>query len=282
MNKLILSILLSFFGAEILLFASADSLSIEDNGVAYLNAKTNANINYFNKRSEEFPEFNDVPKEAPIFPEPMVFDLVRPLGAKKGELEANSLFKAPVQRRNFNLSWAPEVEWAFADGYAFELELPMHNYEIEAYKMAIQGTINHNQAGTFIHGWQWISEYIILDRVMESTLLYLAGYELGDGYSVFGMFGGRNNALTRTNMIRPESQWNMLTNISFNKKISKETVLSIENNYAYHIGLGHDLRVVPQIHTRLTHDVMIQFGVGYEWFLGSGLPISSFRIVKEF
>ena len=33
----------------------------------------------------------------PQIPEPVVFDLVRPLGAERGEFEVNSLFRVPVE-----------------------------------------------------------------------------------------------------------------------------------------------------------------------------------------
>ena len=52
---------------------------------------------------------------APIIPEPMVFDLVRPLGALKGELEGNTLVEIPLAQTDPSdpsVFWAPEVEAA--------------------------------------------------------------------------------------------------------------------------------------------------------------------------
>lgn len=219
----------------------------------------------------------------PILPEPMVFDLVRPLGAKKGELEFNTLAIFPLRRKEkLQIDWAPEIEWAFADGYAIELELPMMNGHIEAYKVAIQGTFPIPKSNSFIHGWQWISEYIREEQLMESTLLYLAGKELSSGYSIFGMLGSRHNAFVNGSEIRPRSIWNMLFNASFNRRVNKTTIISLEANYAYHFGLGQELRLIPQIQYRVNDFINIQGGFGYEWFMGDRQPIFATRVITEF
>src|SRR5690606_33047962 len=75
------------------------------------------------------------PGSAPHIPEPLAFDLVRGLGARKGELEVNVLLEVPVGGVPH---WAPEVEWALADGAALELELPIRGTELEAIKFASQ------------------------------------------------------------------------------------------------------------------------------------------------
>ncbi len=75
-------------------------------------------------------------------PEPMVFDLVRGLGARAGELEANTLFMSPLRRGHAELAWAPEVAWAPIDDLALELELPVANMELEAVKLALQQTFD--------------------------------------------------------------------------------------------------------------------------------------------
>src|SRR5688500_18024187 len=64
-------------------------------------------------------------------PEPMVFDLVDPLGAPKGELEINTLMD--FVPRTGKLEWQPEIEYAFADGYAAEFELPLENSTVQQY-----------------------------------------------------------------------------------------------------------------------------------------------------
>jgi hypothetical protein len=55
----------------------------------------------------------------PHVPEPLLFDLVRPLG----EHVDSSI-----------VEWAPEIEYAFADGYAVELEFPFVDSDLVEYK----------------------------------------------------------------------------------------------------------------------------------------------------
>ena len=69
------------------------------------------------------PDEGGLSSVKPRIPEPMVFDLVRPLGAARGELEVNSLFRLPVAREG-RLLWAPEVEYTFADGYGIAIFSP--------------------------------------------------------------------------------------------------------------------------------------------------------------
>jgi hypothetical protein len=129
----------------------------------------------------------------PIIPEPMVFDLVRPLGARRGELEVNvlSLFPFGSRRRERATRWAPEIEYALFDGFAVELEFPFEDEELEAYKLALQGTFGRSADERFIHGWQTILEPDTRFADWELTGLYLWGREWTRSWSSLGMIGGR-------------------------------------------------------------------------------------------
>ncbi|MFN4261406.1 MAG: hypothetical protein ACK4RK_19140 [Gemmataceae bacterium] len=100
------------------------------------------------------------PRPGPDVPEPMVFDLIRPLGARKGELEVNVLGLVPFRRTRSPFSqfifitgadevpdkregfeWAPEIEYAPFDNFALEFELPMFDGKVEAFKGAAQYTL---------------------------------------------------------------------------------------------------------------------------------------------
>ena len=63
-------------------------------------------------------------------PEPLMFDLVRGLGAKQGELEINALADFPVNHISHReVEWAPEIEYALFDGFAVLLyKLQINNY----------------------------------------------------------------------------------------------------------------------------------------------------------
>ena len=77
----------------------------------------------------------------PVIPEPMVFDLVRPLNALQGQFEANVLAIFPMKRgpagaaglpdaigavplpgKTQCIEWAPEFEWCPRDGVTLEAE----------------------------------------------------------------------------------------------------------------------------------------------------------------
>jgi hypothetical protein len=222
-------------------------------------------------------------KHPPFIPEPMVFDLVRPLGAARSELEFNTLVVSPLSRKNYAVNYAPEVEWAFTDGHSIEFELPMQNGIVKAYKIALQGTISYNKEATFIQGWQWISEFATKSNRVENTLLYLSGFKLKNGFTIFSMLGGRYNTQTKVNPeIASRSRWDYITNLSVSKVLRNSSILSVETNYAWHTGEGHDLRIIPQVHHRLSHSVNLQAGVGYEWYMGENKPIASCRLIKEF
>ncbi len=49
------------------------------------------------------------PAPVPSIPEPMVFDMIRPLGARRGELEANTLAQVNLSGASRDVEWAPEV-----------------------------------------------------------------------------------------------------------------------------------------------------------------------------
>lgn len=211
------------------------------------------------------------PGTFPYIPEPLVFDLVRGLGAVKGELEVNSLFFVPL-RPYRGVAWAPELEYAFADGYAVELEVPMHDFEVEALKLALQGTIPEARR-SFIHGWQTIVEYLVTGDV-EVTGLYLAGVRPRRRLSLFTMVGSRVAASRRD--LRPE----LLVNPSIFFDAAETVTLGLENN----VWLGLDGAgglIIPQVHWQVARHFRIQLGGGV-LVDGNGVaPVLSTRLIIE-
>lgn len=93
-------------------------------------------------------------KDVPAIPEPMLFDMIRPLGAVRGELEADAL--ATQSLDGAAMAWAPEVELAVADGVALELEMPMTGVRVDAAKIGVQATFGPALAGHLVHGVQYL------------------------------------------------------------------------------------------------------------------------------
>lgn len=193
------------------------------------------------------------PGSYPHIPEPMAFDLVRGLGATKGEFEGNVLIMSGLRR---DVDWAPEIEWAFANRFALEFEIPMANTRVKALKMAVQGTMRESRK-IFIHGWQTIGEYLIDDRMFEFTALYLAGVRIRKRPSLFLMVGPRSG------FARSGLHAQLVVNPSLFIDVAETVTLGLENNVTLD-GRQTSLRSLMQVHAQLNRHLRFQIGGGLE------------------
>ena len=236
-------------------------------------------------------------ENGPRVPEPMVFDLIRPLGAKRGEAEANVLGLIPLRRKSGTvddvpdplglvrrspdsqqIEWAPEFELALADGFAIEVEFPWENSQLEAYKAAAQLTFGTAMGNRLIHGAQTIVQYDRDPGLWTTTWLYLSGFRLDDTWSIFGMFGPRieiGNAAGGANT-------EILANVTVFADITDRLVGGIETNFGQVINGQAALLVMPQIHYEVSKHWMIQTGVGARFTQDVALPEVGFRVIREF
>lgn len=219
------------------------------------------------------PDEGTLSSVRPRIPEPMVFDLVRPLGAHRGELEVNSLFRVTPADRPPHLLWAPEVEYTFADGHGVEFELPMEDGRVDSVKAALQGTLPGPWPAAFIHGWQGIWEGA-REGGAQIDLLYLAGVRWHRRWSVFSMTGVRQH---RDDGVT----YAWLGNYSLFYHAGKETTLGVETNLA-HAG-AHDRRfmLMPQLHTRKSR-YNVQGGAGVVREAGRTHLQLAWRVSREF
>lgn len=236
-------------------------------------------------------------RPGPNVPEPMVFDLIRPLGARRGELEVNVLGFVPFRRTvgrtpQFNFitgadqskqkrptfEWAPEIEYALIDNFALEFELPMADGRVEAFKGAAQYTLGTAFQEQFIHGFQGI---LFIDRTngaVTPTLLYLAALRLDPVYTLQGMvgfsheFGGDN----------PRNPTQVLFNGCLFAELNRQWTVGVEVNYAAELDGAAALLVVPQAHWNPRENISVQFGVGARALEGSLIGELIFRLVREF
>ena len=194
------------------------------------------------------------PGTSPHIPEPLHFDLVRGLGARKGKLETNVLLSMRP-RRGGPTTWAPEVEWAFADGLAVELELPMVDRELHALKAAVQWTAP-SPAARFAHGAQVIGEYLLDAGVTEVTGLYLAGVRVGR-FSAFSMAGVRVAA-------ERGGHRELLVNPSIFADAGEAVTLGVESNLELDQGGRLSGLALGQVHWQIARRFRIQLGAGAE------------------
>lgn len=236
-------------------------------------------------------------EKGPRIPDPMVFDLVRPLGAKRGEAEFNTLALVPLSRKTQRvdnvadplglvrrsddlqgIEWAPEIEYAVADGVAVEVEVPMENISVEAYKMAGQATLGTLWNHRFIHGAQAIAQYNRDPRFWTTTWLYLAGFRFDKTWSIFGMFGPRFEHGNSLGGFRKE----VLSNVTLFADVTNRTAVGVETNFGQVLGGSAAVLVMPQVHYEVSKRWMVQGGTGVRVTTRLVLPEIGFRIIREF
>lgn len=217
---------------------------------------------------------------APLIPEPLVFDMIRPLAAPKGELEVNTLALFPINAPGEEIDWAPEIEYAFADGWAVEFELPFDNASLTGYKFALQGTFGTLANKRAVHGFQYIG---VIDREtgrLDSSVLYVIGVRYSERWSTLSMIGVN---LPSNDPLPGEARDDAFQiNHSIFNDISRHTVLGVETNFR----LGRNTAkwlVMPQIHQRLSESMMLQAGFGAQKpSQRRAHPTAAVRLIKEF
>ncbi len=191
----------------------------------------------------------------PHIPEPLLFDLVRPLGAKKGELEINMLAQQNID--NGPIEWAPEIEYAISDGLAIEFELPSENSKITDLKVALQGTLSNNfNNPNIIQGWQIIGKKNRQTGKYSSDVLYINGIRLSGKWSTLNMLGLRNTEFGSNNkhvgLINNSVFYDLSPRYTFGLELNHE--VSSKGQWRY--------RFTPQVHYDINSNVTIQSGVG--------------------
>lgn len=266
-----------FFG----LIASLQAVAYCQN--PFLEARNIQFFEPFNRSRTDWPEPFGAEElfdgdDTPRIPEPMVFDLVRPLGARRGEAEVNVLGVLPLNRNLGEAEWAPEVEIALADGFAIEFELPFEEWSLKAYKFAGQLTFGTAFNDSFIHGAQGILEYDKDTGNLTPTLLYLAGVQFDEKWSALAMAGLRTELEGDDRGNRTET----LFNFSLFRHVGDYTTVGLETNYSASLVGGTEFRLMPQVHQELQDHIMIQFGSGCLFTQEATVPEAAMRLIYSF
>lgn len=223
-------------------------------------------------------------KETVNIPEPLMFDLVRGLGAKQGELEINSLADFPLNNTSRrDVEWAPEIEYALFDNFAVELEFPFNNFELEAFKMAIQWTIGSSNDNKYIHGIQVIGEQYIHDDIFELNLLYVPAYRFNEVWSAIGLFG----VMLEFGADAPQKDYTIILNASVFADLNKHTVIGLEINnsdptFQRIDDNNMELLILPQLHYEFDSGYSFQFGGGPKFNRSKTDFSAVLRLIKSF
>lgn len=209
------------------------------------------------------------------FPEPMVFDMVRGLGAEQGEIEANVLVLVPTSPAE--AIWAPELEAAVIDNFALELEAGFVNLDFELIKLALQGTVGMNDDRGLGHGIQGLFEYLPDPKVFLATALYVLGARLGGRVSLVSLIG----PAVETHVDGSGTDPGVFVNFTFFWAPHPRVVVGSEQNFEWFPNL-YLVRVMPQVHWQIHARFQWQAGFGFRHFDGKSSAEASTRLIVEF
>jgi hypothetical protein len=214
-------------------------------------------------------------QRGPFIPEPMVFDLVRSLGAALGEAEVNTLLlKGPE-----STEWAPEVEMVVLHNLAVEFELPIEESQLAAWKFAVQHTLGTGWREKAIYGWQGILEYRRASQVTEATLVAIGGARFDETWSSLLMLGGR----AHLGGGYAEARNDLIANGSLFADVSHKLVAGLETVFALPLGAGSsNLLLMPQAHTDLSDHLQLQAGFGARRHQGTTKGELAMRLIWSF
>ncbi len=214
--------------------------------------------------------------EIPEIPEPMVFDMVRGLGASAGELEINALATSPFSGQDRVVEWAPEIEYAVVDGLALEFELPFENRRLTELKLGVQGTLGTMDGGRMIHGLQYLGIYDRHDKSTSHALLYLLGRRHSERWSTMSMVGVGDVRVGQSEKVA-----GLLVNHTTFYNLNEKQIAALELNFKS--GPDGGLLAMPQFHTALAKKVSLQLGTGLDKQRGArGRPVGGLRLIREF
>lgn len=189
---------------------------------------------------------------AGTYPEPMVYDLMRGLDARQGELEFNTLYLA-------NGDYSPEIEYAVKDGWALELETPVKRNEVESLKWGTQYTLATSENSMI--GLQAMMEDYLHQSRSDLSLTLIVNLKLSD-YWFFTGIGGIRSAVESRRLDHHVS----VLNASLFYKIHDKLALGLEHDEnVYFVDKQMHLHTIPQVSYRINPNIKFQAGVGLDW-----------------
>ena len=212
---------------------------------------------------------------ASSFPEPMVFDLMRGLDAKKGETEFNLLTSSNFTSHDHHLLLNPEFEYAIADGLALELEIPIDQKPISS-KLGMQYSLTPPST-KFMMGMQAIYEHFFEQDREDFSLSGIINLRISERVSLISVVGLRD-----ATMVGHHDHYALIMNISLFYQYSDRLSLGLENDRNIYYG-KQKLKAlsIPQVSWKLNKNVKVQTGVGFNWHNNKDIEGFS-RFIFEF
>lgn len=236
----------------------------------------------------------------PHVPEPMVFDLVRPLGARQGELEINTLALVPLNRRLTGspragdelgqtplsedrglIEWAPEIEFALWDGVALEFEFPFEGSQLEELKTAAQWTVGTAFNHRAIHGFQGIVERAMHSTTTTWTGVWIGAMRFNPRWSLLGMWGASHETGSSVGE-QGGGRTQILQNLNVFYNVHEHFHLGLETNYAVSLAGSSTLLLMPQLQCNFGAHLSVQLGAGIGFSESRSLPQAGMRAIWTF
>lgn len=188
-----------------------------------------------------------------LIPEPLLLDMVLPLGAEQGTIESNVILRQNVGSDG-KFIWVPEVEGAAWDGVGFELEIELQDTRYTGWNLA--GQVTFGEHGSYIHGVQTRLERDNDESDTDALLLYVAGYRFSDTWSALVVAGARIPVESAT-----QRDAASVLNASLFAEITDDFTAAIETNLRGDIRRDDALTFIPQIHYAVGDHFGFQAGV---------------------
>jgi len=211
----------------------------------------------------------------PHVPEPLMFDLVRGLGARKGELEVNALTVHDFRAGADKFYWNPEIEWVVADGLALEIELAMDRGHLESTKLMSQLTFGTPLPNRYIHGAQVIAERSGIDGGYDLSTVYIGAGRFSPTWSFNVIQGAKYGAGIED---RRQPYWSWLGNATLFREARRAT-FGLELNVENPRSESPTVRLTPQVHVH-RGAWAAQGGIGVSSTAGTRQSLASLRIIR--
>lgn len=214
--------------------------------------------------------------DVPPIPEPLYFDLVRNLGSRRGEMEANVIASTSF-RRNGGVEWGPEIEWAPVRGLGFEIEVPFVDGAIDALKFGSQVTIASFLARHLEMGIIGSYARHMQERGLDGSIGLVTGVRFSahvQGMLIAGPTVTRSRDDGRT-------LFGATVNPSLFYQVTRTFTLGVETGHRFES--EQRTYALPQLHVNPFDGfaMKVQAGGGVEILDGSLAPLVALRVAVE-
>ncbi|MEB3198688.1 MAG: hypothetical protein VKP62_15940 [Candidatus Sericytochromatia bacterium] len=200
--------------------------------------------------------------------EPIMFDLIRNLGARGGEREVGAV----AHWHNQELELGTEVEWVPVDGHALELEVANPHEPKRHLKGAYQGKLGSAFGQRVLYGFHLLGGFQPERGEAEAGLSWVTALRPHPDWTALLVAGGRGR--------REEAETRLaaLANGSLFFHLSDAWIVGGEANWQQQPGGWGRLDLLPQLRWDHDESVHLQLGVGVR-LEGAGLaPVSALRL----